>query len=318
MSHTLCTDFNAHTHCRCGKCNKTGHNKRTCPDLRKVDNAQVDEEEMQGAYNEVATEADGPPLTQPSQIENEVPSDEVENAGYDEAPIEEATAADDEAPIEIAAKKIQKLKCQKRLTTPLDAPIMVAAEKLKKLKERLKALKDIGDSSKMNDKGKAVVESQNEAEEARRMVIKTEMKDKIEAGKTTKRKSEDCNDFPPPLRRSTRLNDTPTFTFKNTSDNPVCLDEEADTVMVEENVSQNKEQHNTYTGPMKLGKQMPPPVKQFKTIVGKTKLKSAPFLSHGKNVITSTALRQAIDATAKNLKNESKGKHSSKGKEKET
>lgn len=213
---------------------------------------------------------------------------------------------------------LQKLKEQKEkeevgnciLTTTLDSPIMVAAGKLKKLKEKLKVKKPTS-------------QKQNEAEEARRMVVKKEMKEKIDAGKREKiealkkikRCGEDNAHFTP-LRRSVRLTINRSFTFRNTPDDPVCVDVEGDTVMAEGNASGNKEQHNTYTGPMELGKKMPPPVKQFKTIVGKTKLKSAPFLSHGRNVITTAALTQAIHETARNLNKESKEKHSTKGKEK--
>lgn len=68
---------------------------------------------------------------------------------------------------------------------------------------------------------------------------------------------------------------------------------------------------------MKLGKQMSPPVKQYKTIVGKTEVKSAPFLSHGKNVITRSALAKAIHESEKNLKIAGKGKTKSKGKDKQ-
>lgn len=69
---------------------------------------------------------------------------------------------------------------------------------------------------------------------------------------------------------------------------------------------------------MKLGKRMPPPMKQFKNIAGKPKLKFAPFLSHGKNVITTSALRAAIEETARNLMSEAKAKQLDKGREKET
>lgn len=51
--------------------------------------------------------------------------------------------------------------------------------------------------------------------------------------------------------------------------------------------------HNSYTGPMKLRKQMAP-VKQYKIIVGKLDLKSAPFLSPGRNIITHGALAEAL------------------------
>lgn len=62
------------------------------------------------------------------------------------------------------------------------------------------------------------------------------------------------------------------------------------------------DQLNSYTGPMKLGKQIAPPVKQIKTIVGGTTIKSAPFLAHGKKVITSASLTKVIDKTATNAK----------------
>ncbi|KAL8135487.1 hypothetical protein AgCh_010215 [Apium graveolens] len=42
--------------------------------------------------------------------------------------------------------------------------------------------------------------------------------------------------------------------------------------------------------------------------LGKTKLKSAPFLSHGKNVISPGALRASIEVTRKNLRNDAKTK----------
>lgn len=97
-------------------------------------------------------------------------------------------------------------------------------------------------------------------------------------------------------RRSTRLFQKTAFSkFTNTEDNPVVIDE----AEAEEDTLQTKEQSppvqiNSYTGPMKLGKKKPPPVKQFKTIVGQTELKSAPFLSHGRNVITKSSLAKAL------------------------
>ncbi|KAK1358757.1 hypothetical protein POM88_043231 [Heracleum sosnowskyi] len=53
------------------------------------------------------------------------------------------------------------------------------------------------------------------------------------------------------------------------------------------------EMHNACTGAMKLGRPPPPPVKQYKMIVGGTTIKSAPFQSHGKTVITKGALQAA-------------------------
>lgn len=62
------------------------------------------------------------------------------------------------------------------------------------------------------------------------------------------------------------------------------------------------DQLNSYTGPMMVGKQIAPPVKQFKTILGGTIIKSASFLEHGKNVITTTSLTKAATDAKRNAR----------------
>ena len=77
-------------------------------------------------------------------------------------------------------------------------------------------------------------------------------------------------------------------------DTPVVIDEAG-----EEDKQPPRVQINSYTGPMKLGKKQPPPVKQYKAIVGQTEVKSAPFLSHGRTVITKGTLAKALGALKK-------------------
>lgn len=396
---------------RCGKCKKTGHNKRTCPEVNVVDTEEAvpiegnedeavpiegndDEAEMQAAYAEIAVEVDGPPLTQPSQMEEDV-------------------ILDEEAPIEIAARRIRELRSQKLLTTTIDSPLtttmdsplMLAVSRIKKMKEKqievakedkeaekvvkqkeaenvlkdkeaenkfvheeadkLKFIKEAAQKLKqkkklhhatMHMRAETVAEkerrtvtkqemkkrigavntcklkekkkvdqntmhlpSETVAEEERRKVIKEEMEKKIEAiTSKSEGKSSARAKSPAAVRRSNRLYIKQAFKFTNTPENPVCLDDDGDTIMAEGPSSQKTEKHNTYTGPMMLGKKMPPPVKQFKTIIGKTKLQSAPFLSHGKNVITPSALHAAIQETTRNLMKEGKEKQIKEGKKKES
>uniref|UniRef100_A0A166AZA0 Uncharacterized protein n=1 Tax=Daucus carota subsp. sativus TaxID=79200 RepID=A0A166AZA0_DAUCS len=242
------------------------------------DGAQAtDGEEDVGTAEEAMEYPDqGPPLTQQSQ---DFEANEAEEEG--EATSEESE--DDETPLAVAAKKIKQMRLRTLgLTTTKDSPIMVAAAKLKTLKQ-------IMDSEKQQEK--TVAEEQAlEMEDAKRKTVKKEMQQRIDKGKMPMQTSQ----VEP--RRSTRLFQKTAFSkFTNTEDNPVVIDE----AEAEEDTLQTKEQSppvqiNSYTGPMKLGKKKPPPVKQFKTIVGQTELKSAPFLSHGRNVITKSSLAKAL------------------------
>lgn len=337
---------------RCGRCKQVGHNKRTCNGVLPVEDANEDisdhgsppphallsdhgkstevppadnEEEMQADYNEMLLDfpEEGPPITQPSQVENvehmpetveqmpqtdEQMPETVEQIPETDIPIVQeeeimGESGEEATPLEVAARKIRQLRYAKLgLTTTLDSPIMVAAEKIKKLKE-----------SKQREKAKEKTiieepEKDNQVEDERMKAIKKEMKERIEKNK--KRKGTPSGELQP-LRRSWRLSRLCKLNkFENTKDTPVCIDDEADTMIaaMEGQSTEQKTQLNSYTGPMKLGKQMPPPVKQYKTIVGKTEVKSAPFLSHGKNVITRSALAKAIQETETNLKTKSKGK----------
>ncbi|KAK1391788.1 hypothetical protein POM88_010844 [Heracleum sosnowskyi] len=97
-------------------------------------------------------------------------------------------------------------------------------------------------------------------EEMRRATIKKEQASKIDAMKAQ----------PNSPRRSSRLHN-----------------------MTSQVIVDGGQMHNSYTGAMRLGSPPPPPVKQYKTIVGGTTLKSAPFQSHGKTVITKGTLQTA-------------------------
>ncbi|WOG96234.1 hypothetical protein DCAR_0415568 [Daucus carota subsp. sativus] len=295
--------------CRCGKCKEFGHNKRTCPSLHPVEanaEAETADEGDSAELQETAIDYpdQGPPLTQQSQefegplVEEEGDKDESEAASEDSEGKDASDASedsegkdasdaseeseDDETPLAIAAKKIRQMRIQKMgLTTTRDSPIMVAAGKLKTLKE-------IMDSEKKKET--SVAEAQAvEMEDARRKTVKQEMQQRIDKGKNPMKVSE----IEP--RRSYRLfRKIALNKFTNTVDTPVVIDEAG-----EEDKQPPRVQINSYTGPMKLGKKQPPPVKQYKAIVGQTEVKSAPFLSHGRNVITKGTLAKALGALKK-------------------
>ncbi|KAK1378109.1 hypothetical protein POM88_024853 [Heracleum sosnowskyi] len=95
-------------------------------------------------------------------------------------------------------------------------------------------------------------------EKMRRATIKKEQASKIDAMKAQ----------PNSPRRSSRLNN-----------------------MTSQVIVDGGQMHNSYTGAMRLGPPPPPPIKQYKTNVGCTTLKSAPFQSHEKTVITKGTLQ---------------------------
>ncbi|KAK1378998.1 hypothetical protein POM88_025742 [Heracleum sosnowskyi] len=95
-------------------------------------------------------------------------------------------------------------------------------------------------------------------EKMRRATIKKEQASKIDAMKAQ----------PNSPRRSSRLNN-----------------------MTSQVIVDGGQMHNSYTGAMRLGPPPQPPIKQYKTNVGGTTLKSSPFQSHGKTVITKGTLQ---------------------------
>lgn len=222
---------------RCGRCKQVGHNKRTCNGVLPAEDGNEDisdhgsppanappadiEEEMQADYNEMLLEfPEGPPITQPSQVEavEEIPETDIPIVQEEEIMDE----SEEETLLEVAARKIRQLRYAKLgLTTTRDSPIMVASEKIKKLKE-----------SKQQGKGKTIIEEpekDNQVEAERMKAIKQEMKERIEKNK--KRKGTPSGDVQP-VRRSWRLSRLCKLDkFKNTKDTPVCIDVEDDTMI---------------------------------------------------------------------------------------